>query len=470
MFGPEIRVQPQTGGGSDESVIAFKPNVQKHAPPPSTTRIVPPPPPSFRTLSAVPAAAAVRPPATAPGPSASGPPPPPAAPPSYTPDPPATFQQPSPVQYQDFEDESFLDMANVQKLRPKPDDEEEDDPENADESGGGGAFVPRHEPPPPPPVYAHAPVHELQIPQPSPRAPFRTIDEEKQNILNQLFNLKRKGYTINKYNMLSDIHTMRSELDQINSQIDLDSGVEVAKQVLCSICTGAEWLNRKFDPFHLQLTGWSQSVMEQQHRYDRVLERLVKKYQSRRSLPPEIELIFLLVSSAVMFHLSNSLFKDVAPSVADAVKQHPGFAEAMFDAVKHQFGGSKSAGGKSAGTISEIPDDEDEEDEEGSEADSELSIPPPDPSQPRAMAGPKKRKFSAGNGPTPPVVHSRPKYVNPSDRVPTEMTSEPDFSDIHSEDMSDLFSDNMDDDEPAGVKEVKIVNPPAKRGGGRKKK
>jgi hypothetical protein len=49
--------------------------------------------------------------------------------------------------------------------------------------------------------------------------------------------------------------------------------------------------------------------MENQEDYDGVFEELFQKYQSKVSVAPEIKLMFMIGGSAMMFHLSKSMFK-----------------------------------------------------------------------------------------------------------------------------------------------------------------
>jgi hypothetical protein len=52
--------------------------------------------------------------------------------------------------------------------------------------------------------------------------------------------------------------------------------------------------------------------MSELDRYDDVFERLAAKYREKMSVPPEIQLVFMLSSSAAMFHLQSTLTKAIA--------------------------------------------------------------------------------------------------------------------------------------------------------------
>ena len=88
--------------------------------------------------------------------------------------------------------------------------------------------------------------------------------------------------------------------------------------------TGLEFLNNKFDPFSVNLDGWSESVNEGIYDYDEIFEELYAKYGGGDSdIAPELRLLFALGSSAFMFHLQNTMFKSSLPGMDDILKQNP---------------------------------------------------------------------------------------------------------------------------------------------------
>jgi tetrahydromethanopterin S-methyltransferase subunit B len=110
-------------------------------------------------------------------------------------------------------------------------------------------------------------------------------------------------------------------------------------------------MNKKYNPFEIQLDGWSENVMENVDDYDEVFEELYVKYRSKMHVAPEIKLIMMLGGSAMMFHLTNSMFKSVMPNMNDVIKQNPGLVQNMMSAVqntvpKSQQGSEPSSDGK----------------------------------------------------------------------------------------------------------------------------
>lgn len=170
--------------------------------------------------------------------------------------------------------------------------------------------------------------------KPSPG--YKTIDEEKADLVNKLGRLEKKGFTVNKrLNAYSPIDELRNEVKRITYSIDVDKSIKFSRRMLVACTTGLEFLNKKYNPFEIQLDGWSENVMENVDDYDEVFEELYVKYRTKMHVAPEVKLIMMLGGSAMMFHLTNSMFKSVMPNMNDILKQNPGLVQNMVDAVKN---------------------------------------------------------------------------------------------------------------------------------------
>lgn len=164
----------------------------------------------------------------------------------------------------------------------------------------------------------------------------RAIDEEKSDILNKLSRLEKKGVRINKrLNMYSSLEELRSELKRASYGIEVDQALRFSKRMLVACVTGIEFLNKRYNPFDLQLEGWSESVMENTDDYDGVFEELYNKYKGNMKVAPELRLIMMLGGSAMMFHLTNSMFKTAIPNMNDVLKQNPDLVKNMMSAVQN---------------------------------------------------------------------------------------------------------------------------------------
>src|SRR6056300_919079 len=169
-----------------------------------------------------------------------------------------------------------------------------------------------------------------------PSKGYTSIDEEKSDLINKLTRLEKKGFAVNKrLNAYSSIDELRSEVKRITYSIDVEQSIRFSRRMLIACVTGLEFLNKRYNPFEIQLEGWSESVMENVDDYDGVFEELYVKYRSKVSVAPEIKLIMMLGGSAMMFHLTNSMFKSVMPNMNDVMKQNPDLVKNMMAAVQN---------------------------------------------------------------------------------------------------------------------------------------
>jgi len=179
--------------------------------------------------------------------------------------------------------------------------------------------------------------------QPGPG--YTSIDDEKADILNKLTRLSKKGFTVNKrLNAYSNVQELRTELKRIMYSIEVDQSVKFSRRMLVACVSGVEFLNKRYNPFEIQLDGWSESVMENLDDYDGVFEDLYGKYKTKLNVAPEVKLIMMLGGSAMMFHLTNSMFKAAMPNMNDVMKQNPELVKSMVEAVQNTKGASDTPG------------------------------------------------------------------------------------------------------------------------------
>ena len=175
-----------------------------------------------------------------------------------------------------------------------------------------------------------------QAQQEQPSQGYTSVDEEKSDLLNKLARLEKKGFAVNKrLNAYSNVEDLRSEVKRITYSIDVEQSIRFSRRMLVACVTGLEFLNKRYNPFEIQLEGWSESVMENVEDYDGVFEELYVKYRSKVSVAPEVKLIMMLGGSAMMFHLTNSMFKTAIPNMNDVLKQNPELVKNMMDAVQN---------------------------------------------------------------------------------------------------------------------------------------
>ena len=170
--------------------------------------------------------------------------------------------------------------------------------------------------------------------QEQPSEGYKTIEDEKADLLNKISRLIKKGIQGNgRLNSYSSIEEIRTEYKRMTYSIEVDRSIKFQRRMLVATVTGLEFLNKKFDPFDLQLDGWSENMMEQVDDYDGVFEDLYNKYKNKIEVAPEIKLIMMVGGSAMMFHLTNSMFKQ-AVNVSQVMSQNPQLQRDMMDAVQ----------------------------------------------------------------------------------------------------------------------------------------
>jgi len=168
-----------------------------------------------------------------------------------------------------------------------------------------------------------------------PSEGYKTIEDEKADLLNKITRLAKRGmHTSSRLTAYSDIEEIRTEYKRLTYAIEADRAIRVQRRILVACVTGLEFLNKRFDPFDLQLDGWSESVMENQEDYDSIFEELYQKYNAKVNVAPEVKLIMMVGGSAMMFHLTNSMFKAAMPDMSKVMKQNPDLIKNMMDAVQ----------------------------------------------------------------------------------------------------------------------------------------
>jgi len=161
-----------------------------------------------------------------------------------------------------------------------------------------------------------------------PSEGYKTIEDEKADLLNKLARLQKKGFNVSgRLNNYSNIDEIRTEYKRVTYQIEVDQSIRFQRRMLMACVTGLEFLNKRYDPFDIQLDGWSDDMMRNVDDYDNVFEELHNKYKTKMAIAPEVKLIMMVGGSAMMFHLTNSMFKSALPNVNQVMKDNPELIE-----------------------------------------------------------------------------------------------------------------------------------------------
>ena len=184
--------------------------------------------------------------------------------------------------------------------------------------------------------YGNEYVDENEI---QPSEGYESIEEEKQDLIYKFYRLESKGVRLpKKFNMQSDLQEMRLEYKKITRDASVTSSLKFSKRMLLACVSGLEFLNKRYDPFAVELNGWSENVMENINDgdYDNVFERLHDKYSGRVNTPPELELLLTLGGSAVMFHMTSTMFKQL-PNMNDMSKQNPEMMQNLMKSMSQMM-------------------------------------------------------------------------------------------------------------------------------------
>ena len=129
------------------------------------------------------------------------------------------------------------------------------------------------------------------------------VRREKQEILFQLLKMypsESKG----QWNMKMPLFELKYELLRREQFKEEQEQIAFMKQMMKMILTGIEMGNEKFGPF-LELKGWSREITKDMSQYDRCLKALYHRYFRRKQINPVMELMYLIVGSAAMWHIQS---------------------------------------------------------------------------------------------------------------------------------------------------------------------
>jgi Family of unknown function (DUF5767) len=170
-----------------------------------------------------------------------------------------------------------------------------------------------------------------------PLEPKMTKEEllrEKFKYLRKLEGLEKKGVELSKkYTMESSLQEMQGEYETIMEEKNKQNSIKFQGNMLMAVINGIEFLNNKFDPFDIKLDGWSSQFEENMNDYDEIFGELHEKYKSKATMAPELKLLFQLGGSAMMVHMSNTMFKSAMPGMDDILRQNPDLMRSFQNAA-----------------------------------------------------------------------------------------------------------------------------------------
>jgi hypothetical protein len=186
----------------------------------------------------------------------------------------------------------------------------------------------------------------------NPQMTKEELLREKFKYLRKLEDLEQKGITLTKkYSMESSLAEMKGEYETHLEERERRNSVKFQGKMLMSVITGMEYLNNKFDPFDLKLDGWSEQVNENIDDYDDIFSELHDKYKSKAKMAPELKLLFQLGGSAIMLHMTNTMFKSAMPGMDDIMRQNPELMQQFTSAAVNSMSQNRPGFGNFMGDL-----------------------------------------------------------------------------------------------------------------------
>lgn len=234
--------------------------------------------------------------------------------------------------------------------------------------------------------------------------------KEKFTYLQKLEGLEKKGVKLTKkYDMESNLLEMRGEYETVVAEKERKNSVKFQGKMMMACITGLEFLNNKFDPFDVRLDGWSEQINENIDDYDDIFAELHEKYKSKATMAPELKLLFQLGGSALMVHMTNSMFKSAMPGMDDIMRQNPELMQQFTSAAVNSMGASNPGLG---GFMNSMMNDNQRPNQYSQQSSQpSQSSPPPYSNRPPQMSP----QFTAqSNGPPPqPIATQGPQSAPP---------------------------------------------------------
>jgi hypothetical protein len=189
--------------------------------------------------------------------------------------------------------------------------------------------------------FNNVPINPDQRMSSEPKLSKDEMLREKFKYLRKLEALEKKGVELTKkYNMDSNLQEMMGEYEMIMEEKSKQNSVKFQGNMMMAIINGIEFLNNRFDPFDIKIDGWGEQINENITDYDEIFGELYDKYKSKATMAPELKLLFQLGGSAMMVHMSNTMFKSAMPGMDDILRQNPDLMRQFQTAAVNSMAGS----------------------------------------------------------------------------------------------------------------------------------
>lgn len=209
----------------------------------------------------------------------------------------------------------------------------------------------RRAPAPPPPPQRHFAPPLRHPPQQSSSQPdymhqaaddgfigaeVKGLDQQKLELLHSIQRMAASGNPPQvSLSMDSSYEQISQEYRRIKKNAEIMRSIKFQRRVLLAVSTGVEFISKKATFVKLKLDGFSESVLDSIADYDQAFEEVHEKYGESISMDPMYSVLFMFISSIVAYHISNSLFSTVLPSVSQTLSNNPEVLKQVTEAMKN---------------------------------------------------------------------------------------------------------------------------------------
>ena len=187
--------------------------------------------------------------------------------------------------------------------------------------------------------FNNIPINPDKVVSDKPKMSPEELLREKFKVLRKLEAIESKGGKLTKkYSMESPLAEMQGEYEMIIAEKEKSNSCKFQGRMLMAAVTGLEFLNNRFDPFDVKLDGWAEQLNENINDYDDIFAELHEKYKSKAKMAPELKLLFQLGGSAIMVHMTNTMFKSSMPGMDDIMRQNPELMQQFTQAAVNTMG------------------------------------------------------------------------------------------------------------------------------------
>lgn len=179
---------------------------------------------------------------------------------------------------------------------------------------------------------------------------YKRKREEKSRLMAEYRMLRDMGYVGSDEPELTHSTSMEEltrVVERLRAQHELDESIKWQRQMLIMFTNTVEDVlepDSKLNIFGLKLQGWSESVFNKIHDFDRIFEQLHYKYKSQYTSMPEIQLAKALLTSAYFYHTSQKLAQKRSASSSpqqrqfeEVMRQNPHLRQ-QYEAALHHMG------------------------------------------------------------------------------------------------------------------------------------